>query len=70
MVNLKPAEGLEIMRRLVRTTDVLVEIYVPGKLATMGLGWEDCRALNAQLICASITSAWALPRVAYGAACC
>ena len=28
-----------------------------GKLAEMGLGWEDCRQLNPRLIYASITGA-------------
>lgn len=29
--------------------------YVPGKLAEMGLGYEDCKRLNPRLIYASIT---------------
>jgi len=33
----------------------LVENYIPGKLATMGLGWDDCRAINSRLVYASIT---------------
>jgi len=37
MVSLKHVEGLEIVWRLERTTDVLVENYVLGKLATMKL---------------------------------
>jgi len=65
-VNLKRAEGLEIVRRLVRTADVLVENYVPRKFVTMGLSWKDCRALDVRLIYASITGAWAPPRIADG----
>ena len=37
MVSLKRVEGLEIVWRLVCTTDVLVENYVLGKLAMMKL---------------------------------
>ena len=36
----------EIMWRLVHIADVLTKNYILGKLATMGLGWKDCRALN------------------------
>ncbi|TFY73802.1 hypothetical protein EWM64_g10209, partial [Hericium alpestre] len=54
-VNFKTKKGMEIMRKLVAQADVLVENYIPGKLSTMGLGWEDCRALNERLIYASIT---------------
>ncbi|KAH8825024.1 CoA-transferase family III domain-containing protein [Flagelloscypha sp. PMI_526] len=54
-VNFKSPEGLDIMHKLVKQSDVLVENYISGKLATMGLGWEDCHGLNDQLIYASIT---------------
>ena len=54
-VNFKSAEGLDIVRKLIRTADVLVENFVPGKLATFGLGWEDCHQLNPRLIYASIS---------------
>ena len=54
-VNFKHPAGREILRDLVARADVLVENFVTGKLATMGLGWEDCRKLNPRLIYASIT---------------
>jgi succinate--hydroxymethylglutarate CoA-transferase len=54
-VNFKTPEGLEIMERLVKRSDVLVENFVSGKLASMALGWEDCRKINPRLIYASIT---------------
>jgi succinate--hydroxymethylglutarate CoA-transferase len=56
-VNFKTSEGLEILHRLVKQCDVLVENFISGKLATMGLGWEDCRKINPMLIYASITGA-------------
>ena len=56
-VNFKAPEGLEIIHRLVKQSDILVENFVSGKLATMGLGWEDCRKINPRLIYASITGA-------------
>lgn len=54
-VNFKHADGLEIIRKLIRSADVLVENFVPGKLATFGLGWEDCHKMNSRLIYASIS---------------
>lgn len=32
-----------------------VENYVPGKLAEMGLGYEDCKAINPGIVYASIS---------------
>ncbi|KAG6841260.1 hypothetical protein C0991_000400 [Blastosporella zonata] len=54
-VNFKAPEGLEIIQRLIKQSDILVENFVSGKLATMGLGYEDCKKLNPRLIYASIT---------------
>ncbi|KAJ6509058.1 CoA-transferase family III domain-containing protein [Mycena sanguinolenta] len=54
-VNFKEPEGLEVIRKLVARADVLVENFISGKLATMGLGWEDCYKINPRLIYASIT---------------
>ena len=39
-VNFKTPDGLEIVKKLIRQSDVLVENFVAGKLASMGLGWE------------------------------
>lgn len=39
-VNFKAPDGLEIMKKLIQQSDVLVENFVAGKLASMGLGWE------------------------------
>ncbi|KAJ7432350.1 CAIB/BAIF family enzyme [Mycena latifolia] len=54
-VDFKTPDGLEILRKLVARSDVLVENFISGKLASMGLGWEDCRKINPRLIYASIT---------------
>jgi formyl-CoA transferase len=55
VVNLKTSEGREIIRRLARTTDILVENYRPGVMDAFGLGFEAMRALNPRLIYASIS---------------
>ncbi|KAJ7729692.1 CAIB/BAIF family enzyme [Mycena maculata] len=54
-VNFKAPDGLEIVRKLVERSDILVENFVSGKLESMGLGYEDCHKLNPRLIYASIT---------------
>ncbi|THH14542.1 hypothetical protein EW146_g5791 [Bondarzewia mesenterica] len=54
-VNFKKPEGLKILHKLIEKSDVLVENYIPGKLAALGLGWEDCQKINEKLIYTSIT---------------
>jgi succinate--hydroxymethylglutarate CoA-transferase len=54
-VNFKTSEGLQILHKLIATSDVLVENFVSGKLAQMGLGWENCKKINPRLIYTSIT---------------
>lgn len=43
------------MKELIAKADILLENYVPGKLAEMGLGYEDCKEINPKLIYASIS---------------
>lgn len=57
-INFKHPEGLKVLHDLVRKADVLVENFVPGKLAGLGLGWEDCQKLNDKLIYASISGTY------------
>ncbi|KAF7365427.1 CAIB/BAIF family enzyme [Mycena venus] len=59
-VNFKDPDGLEIMRKLVARADVLVENFISGKLASMGLGWDECHKINPRLIYASITGSFFL----------
>ncbi len=51
----KPA-AVDIVKRLVADTDVLIENYSPGVIADMGLGWEVLREINPQLIFCSISA--------------
>lgn len=53
--DLKAAEGREIVRRLARISDVLVENFRGGTLERMGLGYEDLRGLNPGLIYCSVS---------------
>src|SRR4051794_25787962 len=54
-VNLKSADGAEILRRLLADADVLIENYRPGVAAKLGITWEKLQALNPRLIFCSIS---------------
>ncbi|GAA5886776.1 hypothetical protein JCM6882_005885 [Rhodosporidiobolus microsporus] len=54
-LDFKKPEGKEVLRELVKQADVLIENYVPGKLAEAGFGYEDCKKLNPKLIYASVS---------------
>ncbi|KAJ1726211.1 hypothetical protein LPJ61_005347, partial [Coemansia biformis] len=54
-IDMKCEAGRQIVRELARRADVLVENFVPGKLAAMGLGYENLRRENRGLVYASIS---------------
>ncbi|KAJ3188590.1 hypothetical protein HDU85_004304 [Gaertneriomyces sp. JEL0708] len=54
-VDLKSREGKEIIYGLAKTADVVVENYLPGKLSSMGLGYEDLKKHKPDIIYASLT---------------
>jgi alpha-methylacyl-CoA racemase len=53
--DLKSAEGRELVRTLVQRADVLIEGFRPGVTARLGIGPDDCLALNPRLVYASVT---------------
>ena len=53
--DLKSAEGVALVRRLVAEADVLVEGFRPGVMARLGLDWQAMRVINPRLIYCSIT---------------
>jgi formyl-CoA transferase len=54
-VNIRTAEGQEIVRRLAGISDVLVENYRTGDLDKLGLGYSDLHNLHPTLIYCSIS---------------
>ncbi|SEE15290.1 CaiB/BaiF CoA transferase family protein [Pseudomonas coleopterorum] len=48
-LNLKSAEGIEIVKQLAEGADVLIENLRPGALEKLGLGWDVLHALNPKL---------------------
>ena len=55
VLDLKSKEGLEAVRQLVATADVLVENFRPGVMRRLKLDHETLRALNPKLIYCSIS---------------
>ncbi|MCY0909854.1 MAG: formyl-CoA transferase, partial [Sulfobacillus thermotolerans] len=53
-LNTKTPEGKEILEKLIRDADVLVENFAPGALDRMGFTWERIQELNPRLIFGSV----------------
>ena len=49
-VNLKSPQGQEIVRKLVKNADIVVENFRPGTLEKWGLGWDRLSAINPGLV--------------------
>lgn len=54
-VNLKTAEGVEIVKRLIAGADIVIENYRPGTMEKMGLGYATLRERNPGLVYCKIT---------------
>src|SRR5687768_2032003 len=53
-IDSKHPKGREILDRLIKKCDVLVENFAPGALDRMGLTWEHIHKLNPRMIVASV----------------
>jgi formyl-CoA transferase len=53
-IDSKHPKGMEILNRLIKTCDVLVENFAPGALDRMGLTWEHIHKTNPRMIVASV----------------
>jgi formyl-CoA transferase len=53
-IDAKNPKGKEILERLVKKCDVLVENFAPGALDRMGFTWERIQELNPRMIVASV----------------
>jgi len=54
-MNLKKPEAIELVKRLVGQSDVLIENYRGGVMDSLGLGYDTLSEINPRLIYASIT---------------
>ncbi len=53
-VDAKKPSGKEVLERLIKRCDVLVENFAPGALDRMGFTWERIQSLNPRMVVASI----------------
>ena len=49
-ITLKTADGVGILERMIRHSDVLVDAYRPGVMESLGLGPEEALSLNQKVI--------------------
>jgi crotonobetainyl-CoA:carnitine CoA-transferase CaiB-like acyl-CoA transferase len=54
-LDLKTEAGKQVLLRMVKDADILVENYRPGALRRMGLGYDDLKVINPKLIYTSIS---------------
>ncbi len=54
-LDLRKPDGAALLKRLVATSDVLVENFQPGTLERWGLGWEALAAVNPRLVMVRIS---------------
>ena len=54
-LDIRKAEGAEILKQLVAKADVLVENFQPGTLEKWGLGWDVLSAVNPRLVMVRIS---------------
>ena len=54
-LDLKSPDGLEALRRLTRSADVLVENFRPGTMDRLGLSFSDAQKLNPSLVYCSVS---------------
>lgn len=54
-LNLERPEGRDLMKRLARGADFLIESFEPGVMGSRGLAYDDLAAVNPELVYVSIT---------------
>lgn len=54
-LNLKESEAIEIVKKLIKDADVLLENFRPGVMEKLGLGYEEMKKINEKLIYCSIS---------------
>nr|XP_041570483.1 succinate--hydroxymethylglutarate CoA-transferase isoform X5 [Taeniopygia guttata] len=54
-INMKDSRGVKLIKELAAASDVFVENFVPGKLAEMGLGYEDIKKIAPHIVYCSIS---------------
>ncbi|MDA2965986.1 MAG: CoA transferase [Actinomycetota bacterium] len=55
VVDLKSEQGVAVLRKLAETADVVIQNFRPGAVERLGIGYEDLKKVNPQLIYVSIS---------------
>ena len=54
-INLKDIEGINIIKKLIKNADVIVQNFRPGTMKRMGLSYEEVKKINSNIIYTSIS---------------
>jgi len=54
-LNLRAKEGSEIIKKLAREVDIIIENFKPGTLEKWGIGYEDLKKINPKIIMVRIS---------------
>jgi crotonobetainyl-CoA:carnitine CoA-transferase CaiB-like acyl-CoA transferase len=54
-VDLKTEGGVEVFKKLVANSDIIIQNFRPGVADRMGIGYEDMKAINNKIIYVSIS---------------
>jgi len=52
-LNLKSEDGLAAIKKLIATSDILIENFAPGVMERLGLGWDVLSKINSKLVMVS-----------------
>jgi crotonobetainyl-CoA:carnitine CoA-transferase CaiB-like acyl-CoA transferase len=55
VVDLKSEQGVAVLKKLAETADVVIQNFRPGAVERLGIGYEDLKAVNPNLIYVSIS---------------
>ena len=55
-IDLRKEQGKEVLRKLVKVSDVLVQNFRPGTIATMGFGYDALQELNPRIIMVNVSA--------------
>lgn len=54
-INTRDPEGMQILKDLIKSADVVIENYRPGTIKKMGISYEELKEINPRIIVASIS---------------
>ncbi|ATW23733.1 CaiB/BaiF CoA transferase family protein [Candidatus Formimonas warabiya] len=55
-IDIKKARGVELMKQLIKDSDVLVESFRPGVMSRLGLGYKAVKDVNSQIVYCSVSA--------------